>query len=251
MKKLRPYLIVVAALVAILWLGLKKNVNTGNMQVYQGDDFTIYYETLTQKTLEDMEKALETAYPVVQKFFGVETTQTGKIIVYKNIGRFQRAYLGLILSWVYDDWASGAAYQDSVLLTSPENPGTAHTYSDTLEIMVHEYVHTRIFLINEMPPVWLDEGVATYLSGQKSELSSTVPSFEALQSDDMGTFLDNNGYAFGYEYIAFLDKTYGSEKIIRLIQTNNYEEVFGKPASDIYGEWLAYLKTEYPALETQ
>lgn len=250
MKKLKLYLLIVV-IVAILWLGFKKNINTGKMQTYETDHFTIYYEALEQKTLDDMEKTLETSYPAIQTFFGSEADQKGEIIIYEDVGKFQRAYLGLILSWVYGDWASGAAYQDSILLTSPENPGPEHTYTDTLEIMVHEWVHTHIYRLNEMPSVWLDEGVATYLAGQKSELLSAVPDPEALQADDMGTFLDNDGYAFSYEYVAFLDKAYGSDKIIRLIETNDFEEVFGKSALDIYAEWLAYLETEYPALKIQ
>ena len=245
MNKSMKYLLFVLALVGFLFLGFKKNINVDNMQVHETEHFIIYYESLEQKTISDIEERLETDYSDIQSFFRLGSNHRGKVIVYETVGKFQRAYLGFILSLVYGDWASGAAYQDSVLVTSPEHPGSEHSYDDILEIIVHEYVHTLVYQQNETPNIWLDEGIATYLAGQKSELPSTIPGFEALQAEDMGTFLDNDGYAFSCIYVEYLAKAYGSEKVIRLIKTNDYEEVFGKSALDIYTEWLLYLETEY------
>ena len=244
-KKVSRYLlIVIVVIVGIAFLGLKKNVHLQNMQIHETEHFTIYYESLEEETLADIEQTLEEKYPVMQAFFGLAEDQKGRIVVYENVARFQRAYLGIILSWVYGDWASGAAYQDMVLVTSPENPGSQHTYDDTLEIVVHEYAHTLVYQLNDMPNIWLDEGVATYLAGQKSQLPPTAPAFEAMQAEDMNTFLDNDGYAFSYMYVEFLERTYGSEQVVRLIETNDYEDVFGKSALDIYNEWLVYLGME-------
>ncbi|MFL7792118.1 MAG: hypothetical protein AB8I69_08265 [Anaerolineae bacterium] len=245
MKRLSKYLFIVIIVIAgIAFLGLKKNIHLQNMQIHETEHFTIYYELLEKETLVDIEQILEGKYPVMQTFFGLAEDQKGRIVVYENVARFQRAYLGIILSLVYGDWASGAAYQDMVLVTSPENPGLQHTYDDTLEIVVHEYVHTLVYQLNGMPNIWLDEGVATYLAGQESQLPSQAPTFEAMQAKDMNTFLENDGYAFSYMYVEFLERTYGSEQIVRLIETNDYEGVFGKSALDIYNEWLVYLGME-------
>lgn len=150
----------------------------------------------------------------------------------------------MILSLMYGDWAIGAAYQSDVLVTSPENPGSQHTYEDTLEVVLHEYVHTVVYQQNEMANIWLDEGIATYLAGQESQLPPKVPEYEAMQSEDQSTFLENDGYAFSYKYVEFLARTYSSEKIVKLIKTNDYEEVFGKTALEIYKEWLLYMDAE-------
>jgi hypothetical protein len=56
--------------------------------------------------------------------------------------------------------------------------------------------------------------------------------------------LENDGYAFSYKYIEFLDRTYSSRQIIQLIKSNNYEEVFGKSPLEIYNEWISYLEQE-------
>jgi hypothetical protein len=245
MKRILKYLLIIVAVIAgIAFLGLKKNINLRNMQIHETAHFTIYYESLEKETLADIEQVLEEKYPVIQTFFGLAEEQKRQIVVYESVARFQRAYLGIILSLVYGDWASGAAYQDMVLVTSPQNPGSQHTYDDTLEIIVHEYVHTCVYQLNDMPNIWLDEGVATYLAGQKSQLPSKVPAFEAMQAEDMDTFLENDGYAFSYVYVEFLERTYGSRQVVRLIETNDYEGVLGKSALDVYNEWLLYLGME-------
>jgi len=241
MKKLFTYLFVIFAIAGMLFLGLKKNIHLDNMEIYETEHFAIYYEALDQDTIHDIEQKLEAAYTPIQQFFGLSEDQRGRIVVYKSVERFQRAYLGFILSLVYGDWASGAAHQDLVLVTSPEHPGSQHTYDDTLEIVVHEYVHTLVYQQNEMPDIWLDEGVATYLAGQKSEFSSAVPSFDAMHQQDMNTFLDNDGYAYSYAYVDYLVTTYGSEKVISLIKTDDYEGSLGKSALDIYTEWASRM----------
>ncbi len=250
MKKTAKHLLVILIVViGISVLGFKKNIRLDKMQVYETAHFTIYYETLKQKTLSDIEERLETSYTAIQDFFSLRQTQKGRIVVYASVERFQRAYLGIFLSLLYDDWASGAAYQDLVLITSPENPGTQHTCDDILEIVTHEYIHTLVYQQNETPNIWLDEGIATFLSEQKCELPPIIPRFEAMQKQDMDTFLENEGYAFSYAYVEYLVKIYGNEKVVNLIRSNDYEETFGKSALDIYNQWVTYLETEYYAQE--
>ena len=250
MRRIAKYLpITIIVLLVIVFLGFKKNINLKGMQTYNTPHFTIYYEELNQQSLEDIEQKLETSYPGIQNFFGLNSDSKGKVIVYKTVGRFQKAYLGIILSLVYGDWASGAAYQDLVLVTSPENPGSLHTYEEILEIIVHEYIHTLVYRQNEMANIWLDEGIATYLAGQESKIPPNIPEFETMQAEDMNTFLENNGYAFSYKYIEFLERTYSSKQIIQLIKTNSYEEVFGKSPLEIYNEWLLYLEMEISKTE--
>lgn len=224
--------------ILFLWLGLKKNINLTNMEVHETPHFNIYYEDLSPAALQDIAEMLEGKFPQLQDFFSLDAHPKGTIVVYENIEQFQRAYLGWILSLFYGDWASGAAYWDIVLATSPENPGAAHTYTETLDIIVHEYVHTRIYAINETPNIWLDEGLATYLADQGNSAEVTIPSFEILQAEDMGTFLDHDGYAVGQAYVAYLIETYGPEKTLNLIRTNNYEATLGQSAQEVYAEWV-------------
>jgi hypothetical protein len=243
MRKTGKYLLVAfVAVVVVLFFGLKKNINLRGLHKYQSPHFTVYYEALNQQTLHDIEQKLETAFPGIQEFFGLNDDDRTDVIVYKTVGRFQRAYLGLLLSLVFGDWAAGAAYQHTLLLTSPENPGRQHTYEDMLDIAVHEYVHTQVYRVNENADIWLDEGLASYLAGQRSDFYDVaVPSFERMQSQSQGEFVENGGYTWGYSYVEFLVETYGAEKVVELVRTNDYEGSLGKSKSAVYDEWLAYL----------
>lgn len=233
------------AVVLILFVGLKKNINTRNLRTYDSEHFTIYYESLEPQTLTDLTGKLEAHYPDLLNFFGLDEQQKSRIIVYKSVERFQRAYLGIFLSYVFGDWAAGAAHQDTLLLTSPENPGEQHTYTEMLDIALHEHVHTLIYQINENADIWLDEGVATYLAQQRSELTAdaVIPTFEQMQSQSQGDFMDNDGYTWSYLYIDYLVTTYGTNAVVKLIETNAYETCLGKSRAAIYTEWVTYLES--------
>lgn len=245
-KKAPAPFLALAALAAGLYLGLKKNVGTAGMQTFETDHFRIWHSALGDGTKGDVGRTLEGAYPRIAAFFGDEPAEKTTVILYPGVGDFQRAYLGHILSRFYGDWAAGAEFEGMVLAASPENPGAEHTYEDMLQILVHEYVHARIRRVNEFPDVWLDEGLAAYLAEQESRPPVALPAFDDFRRDDMGVFLDHDGYAVGRSYIAYLDQTYGGGKIVEMIRTGDYEAVFGKPAAEVYAEWVRSWEAAKP-----
>jgi hypothetical protein len=225
-----------------LYWGFKKNIDAQKMQVYNTPHFSIYYEALNPKTLKDIEQKLESNFTAVNNFFRLDEKSKQAVIVYESVEQFHHAYLGVILSFAYDDWAAAAAYQDLVLITSPENPGSQHTYADILDMIVHEYVHTRVYQLNESADIWLDEGLATFLAGQKGELPrSPVPTYEQLQSQEQKTFVENQGYAWSPAYVEYLINTYGPNKVVELVKTNDYEACLGESNQEVYNKWVAYL----------
>lgn len=227
-----------AVLIAVAYLGLKKNIDLDDMEVFETPHFSIHHEGLAPGTLNDIQDRMESKSQPLRDFFGLGEAAKGTIVVYSDIDRFQRAYLGLILSVVYGDWAAGGAYQHMVLLTSPEQPGSDQTYESMLDILLHEYVHTLVYSINDRADIWLDEGLATYLSGQEDELPETLPDFDAMESQSMGDFVDHNGYAVGRGYVEYLVETYGSDQVVQLVRTNDYEAQFGKSKRKVHDEWV-------------
>ncbi|MBN2086452.1 MAG: hypothetical protein JW748_14630 [Anaerolineales bacterium] len=236
-------ILALSAVIGILHFGLKKNIDYSAMQVFETPHFRVYHSSLADGTKADVENALESAYPRIAGFFSMDGEERTVIVLYPGVEEFQRAYLGHVLSLFYGDWAAGASQEDMVLAASPENPGSEHTYEEILQILVHEYVHSLIYQINEFPNVWLDEGLATFLAGQEGALPSPLPGFAVFQKDDLGAFMDNAGYAVGYSYMEYLDAAYGNEKIILLIRTNDYMAAFGKSAYDVYSEWIRHVET--------
>jgi hypothetical protein len=43
----------------------------------------------------------------------------------------------------------------------------------------------------------------------------------------------------------YLDVSYGWDKIMKLIKTGDYNNIFGKSEKDIYFQWVDYLKNYY------
>ncbi len=113
--------------------------------------------------------------------------------------------------------------------------------------MPHEVVHAYISVMNEDISLWLTEGMALYLTNgepfQKVWLEYTeIPSFKATQSNNPLTFSSVSGYTFAHTYIEYLDKTYGWDKVLKLIETEDFIDCFGKTEKEIYREWTVYLQ---------
>lgn len=53
------------------------------------------------------------------------------------------------------------------------------------------------------------------------------------------------GYTFAHTYIEYLDKTYGWDKVLRLVETESYEECFDKSKKEIYMEWVHYIENYF------
>lgn len=69
-----------------------------------------------------------------------------------------------------------------------------------------------------------------------------IPSYEDTLTRNLIRFSECGGYTFAHTYIEFLDETYVWEYVLQLIQTEDYESVFGKTDREIYEEWVTYIK---------
>ena len=59
------------------------------------------------------------------------------------------------------------------------------------------------------------------------------------------TFSNCGGYIFAHTYIEYLDLTYGWEKVLSLIETEDYNKCFGKSREEIYDECVNYISNYY------
>lgn len=148
-------------------------------------------------------------------------------------------------------------------------------YSGSLErfrhVIYHELVHvfmtTRIMRIandyklntERFPPLWFVEGLAEFYSTtwdargemvlRDAVLNDYLPGMEDIYTIN-GTFLM---YKTGQAFLGFIDKFYGREKILLLLNNiwmfdsfkDMLEYTLGKPLPDIDREWKSYLKKIY------
>ncbi|GMU86461.1 MAG: hypothetical protein AMXMBFR48_17030 [Ignavibacteriales bacterium] len=148
-------------------------------------------------------------------------------------------------------------------------------YSGSLErfrhVIYHEMVHvfmtTRLMRIandyklntERFPPLWFVEGLAEFYSTtwdsrgemviRDAVLNDYLPGIEDIYSIS-GTFLM---YKEGQAFLGFIDKFYGREKILMLLNNiwmfDSFKEMLeytlGKPLAEIDREWKSYLKKIY------
>lgn len=213
----------------------------------QGKWIDVYYEKEASAAKDVFDFADAGTAEIAAKL-GFKEKQDVHVFIYDNQKTMQEKKYGLIGPMLGLDWYIGDNMGTNVILTSPANPGPAHTYEEIKEAVLHEIVHAYISVINPNIHLWLNEGMALYLSnGEK--FSSTIlddmaiPSFKAIQTKNPITFSNIGGYTFAHTYIEYLDKEYGWNKVLKLIKTEDYETVFGKTQKEIYEEWAKYIKT--------
>ena len=156
----------------------------------------------------------------------------------------------MIVLFLNLDWYIGDNEGTNVLLTSPANPGKAHDYDSVKSASIHEMVHAYNAILNKDMPLWVNEGIALYLSNgdPRVDLYSTshsIPSLEQTHISNPIEFSNIRGYDFAYTYIEYLDAVYGWENVLTFAGTKDFMKAFGKDESAIYDGWIKFLKENY------
>ena len=225
------------------------NLKTGEMTKRNGDWVNVYYETEKNAAMDVFSYA-ETQTSRIAKTLGFNKKQDVNIYIYDSQQTMQTKKYGYVAPLLGLGWYIGDNIGTDVILTSPANPGPVHSYDDNKRAVVHEIVHAYISIMNEKIDLWLTEGMALYLSNgepfsQKKLEHFTIPTYRETMSNNPLTFSNCGGYTFAHTYIESLDKTYGWDKVIQLIETEDYEACFGKTREDIYKAWVIYIENYY------
>ena len=225
------------------------NLKTFNMQELSGSWINVYYET-EQVAAEDVFAYADAETEAVAKALGFEEKPDVNVYIYDYQRTMQTKKYGFVAPMLGLDWYIGDNRGTEVLLTSPANPGKVHTYDNNKYAVLHEIVHAYVSVINKKIDLWLTEGMALYLSNgepfYKEYLNyMNVPTYKNTISNNPLTFSNCGGYTFAHTYIEYLDKTYGWDKVLLLMETEDYKECFGKSQREIYDEWVNYIESYY------
>ncbi|MBP5661240.1 MAG: hypothetical protein J6X08_07925, partial [Lachnospiraceae bacterium] len=103
-----------------------------------------------------------------------------------------------------------------------------------------------ISVMNPKIRLWLTEGCALYLANGAPIADEDlpymrIPDFKNTRTKSPIRFANCGGYSFAYEYIAFLDKEYGWDKVVELLKTEDYKKFLGKSEHEIYDDWVESL----------
>ena len=221
------------------------NLETKDMHVYNGCWVNVYYEN-EETAAKDVFEYADSATEEIAKQLGFSEKQDVNVYIYDYQSTMQTKKYGYIAPLLGLDWYIGDNIGTSVLLTSPANPGEMHDYDNNKYAVLHEIVHAYISTINEDIDLWLTECMALYLTNGEPFYKEYIemigiPSYKDIRSNNPLTFSNSGGYTFAHTYIEYLDLTYGWENVLKLIETEDYKDCFGKSREEIYNEWVSYI----------
>jgi len=248
-KKYKILLGVLIGLIVIVLINFipTLSLQTKDMMSMEKSHFIIYYEKNDENAAVDISNKLEKGYSLVANSISVSPDYKTKVYIYNGLDKFHMKKYGLLGKIVGPEWYIGDNIKNKVIIVSPNSPGKQHNYEDTTDAALHEYIHTLMWSINPKLSKFLNEGMAGYVSGNaKPSLKfNYIPAYEDTKITNPITFGNHNMYPISYTYIEFLDKTYGMEKVLKLIKTEDYSQTFGKTEKEIYEEWITFFKSSY------
>lgn len=251
-KKALKMIFVILGIVVVLWsinFLPTFHLKTKDMDCFEGKWIDVYYQQEGEAAYDVFQYA-DTQIEAVANKLGYSEKQDINIYIYDTQSMMQAkkyGYLGPLLGL---DWYIGDNIGTNVILTSPANPGTVHSYDDVKYAVLHEIIHAYISVIKPDIHLWLTEGTALYLSNgnefyQEYLNYTSIPTFRDTCTRNPLIFSKCGGYIFASTYIEYIDVTYGWNNVLKLIETEDYMKCFEKSQNEIYDEWVLYLENYY------
>lgn len=186
----------------------------------------IFHQDENDDTLSQINEMLGNTRNSVESYFQ-RTFDKRTLYVYRNQKEFQRQKHPIVTTFLKLDWYIGDNIGERALIVSPNTKVTVHTYQSIINAIPHEYIHTVVYSINKKCPLWLNEGLALYLSNRHNASTSkmTIPPIGILKSNNSLYFEKHNGYLYADKFVEYVESKYGHSKVIELVNTGDYEKV--------------------------
>lgn len=213
----------------------------------------VFHFAEDEAALDGAFTALEDSYPRITGAFNMKPANRLKVEIYPDMISYHRRTFGERSA----HWMVGNFDPDerTLRLTSPNHPGPYHKYEDMLRTAVHEFAHSVVLEYRNWAraglPVWLDEGVAIYYSGQlegsEKRIKEAVAANKVPTISDMEeNFMKSGGYAFSGTVVDFVLRKYGEGKLREFVtDPASCGRIFSTTESDFNDAWQKYLKKKY------
>jgi hypothetical protein len=257
--KIRHVVLNVLSIAFFVFLTFSKlvgqNIDSLNL-AKESRHFNFYSTNGDIKVLDSLAIVLENNYSRITNHLGIQIDKKINVKVFPNLKTFHLA----INYPDAPDWVVGSSNGDELMMVSPLNPGSIHTYESLMQVIVHEFVHIAVSYARgdkgwTTLPRWLNEGYAQYEAGQINEhirkivessvIAKTPPTWTQLDTASVMEFGNMNGYGLSVTIVEFLVVTYGIEKLVLLIkEPENFENIYGLSENTLEKQWIQYLKHE-------
>lgn len=245
---MRRKALIILSVMCILFVGCGEKTDT--IKLRKESEHFKYSSTKSDKeALDNLEENLESNYDRIAKDLNVTLDEKINVSIYPNINEFHKA-IGIEDA---EDWLVGVARNGEILMASPLNPGSVHTYDSLMSVIVHEYTHILVMNLNADTDTYLNEGIAVVEANQldnntKYYLRETAK-LDKLQSIDE---MKNNysgleqPYLLSGGFVDFIINDYGYDGIINLIKNpDDLERITGNTKENLEKSWKEYILSTY------
>lgn len=248
-KKLKILFVCLVSLIVLILLTFipTLNLKTKGMVSITKEHFIIYYEKKDENAAMDISSRLQKGYDSVSSMIKIRPDYKTKVYIYPDLNELHMKKYGLLGRIFGPEWYIGDNIKNKVIIVSPNSPGKMHDYESVANAALHEYVHTLMWSINPKLSLFLNESMAGYISGNTKPAFriNHIPTYEDTKISNPLTFGNSGMYEISYTYIEYLDKTYGMQKVMQLVKTQDYFKTFGKSERSIFEEYVQYYKLNY------
>ena len=233
---------------AVFYFNVKK-LHSSPMVTSRFIHFEIHSEVENAELLKEMDSVLEAAYLKSVDFFGLEIGTTN-VYVYEKQGTFQNKKYP-ILSLLLDlSWYIGDNIGENVLIVSPSASVAGHSYESIMNAAGHEFVHTVVYRIAPKSNLWLNEGLALYLSNRNVDHFdlkgfSRIPNKDIWYSNNPVKFSNHGGYDFADKFVEYIVLQYGKDALLKMLVSDDFSDVLKISDDTLFDEWVQYLEDIY------
>ncbi len=229
-------------------------------QVYRSPHFDVYYYPEMEEELGRLVSYAESAYDILSDRLKHEIPFSIPLILYRTFSEF--AQTNLSPSEIPEGVGAFAESTRDRMVIPIDNPP-----DELQELFLHELTHIFEFdivprsLFRQTVPLWIDEGLATYMEDEWDPIDLMVVR-DAAVADQIPTFQQLNQaytrapYSFGASIFDFIEERFGEEGVRQFIfslrravtggvSEEVYEQAFRMAPEEFYREYRRWLKERF------
>ncbi|MDB1968140.1 MULTISPECIES: peptidase MA family metallohydrolase [Clostridium] len=247
--------IFILIMIIIITFGYRKlGTIEDKIKLQEEDKYFKYYSNENySKAIKELSEVLNDNYSAITERFDTNLETKVEITIYPNIKEFHKA----IGNEDASDGIVGVAYDNTIKMVSPLNPGSIHNKESLLKVIVHEFVHIVTFNINNKKenniPTWFMEGISVYEANQitdyeKKAIRENLSQNTDITIDDINDNFYNNQFSYLYSgsIVGFIVNEFGYEKLIQVIKSpNDIENILDLSIEELKNNWINYVEKNY------
>jgi len=222
------------------------------------DHFLISYHAENRVLANSVVEIVEESYTEVEDRYGFSLNERVRVYLLKDGDEAGRYYGSKIPSWVI---AFAVPHQSTIYLISPR---VAKSLSDTRKVFVHELAHIFNHQISPQLPLWLNEGLVMWVSGEERLRDNIWLSFAALTNSflrlrDIDYHFPEERHKSGLAYaesrnsVIYIVEVYGMDGLRRLLSEVHttgdvdlaFKKSFGVSYERFDDDFLVFLRSRF------